>query len=121
MNKVVIFSFLILFSFNSYSEGFVTSKNIKVDLSGFVRNDFIFDSRRNLDACDHLLELYPLKPDYDSNGEDINAQASAQFLNTFSRIGTSFSGLELGKTKISALSAPPINVSTFLPDHCIPL
>jgi hypothetical protein len=75
---------------------------VKVDLSGFVRNDFIYDSRRNLDACDHLLELYPLEPIYDSNGEDINAQSSAQFLNTFSRIGTGFSGLEMGKTKISA-------------------
>jgi hypothetical protein len=38
---------------------------------------------------------------YDSNGEDINAKSSAQFLNTFSRIGTKLSGLEMGKTKIS--------------------
>jgi hypothetical protein len=102
MNKVLVVSLLILFSFNSYSEGFVTTKKIKVDLSGFVRNDFIFDSRRNLDACDHLLELYPLKPVYDTNGEDLNAQSSAQFLNTFSRIGTSFSGLEMGEAQISA-------------------
>ena len=43
-----------------------------------------------------------MKQHYDSNGEDINAQPSAQFLNTFSRIGTNFSGLEMGKAKISA-------------------
>jgi len=104
MNKVVLFLLLILLSFNSYSEGFVTAKNIKVDLSGFVRNDFIYDSRRNLDACDHLLELYPLAPVYDTNGADINAKSSAQFLNTFSRIGTNFSGLEMGKTKINCLT-----------------
>jgi len=102
MNKLAFFTLLIVISLNSYSEGFMTAKNIKVDFAGFVRNDFIFDSRRNLDACDHLLELYPLKPEYDVNGEDINAKSSAQFLNTFSRIGTNFSGLEMGKTKISA-------------------
>lgn len=92
---------LIPASFHSFSQGFITAKNVKVDLSGFVRNDFIFDSRRNLDACDHLLDMYPLKPVYDSNGKDINAQPSAQLLNTFSRIGTSFTGLEMGKSKIS--------------------
>ncbi len=102
MNKVVLFSLLIVISFNSFSQGFVTAKNVKVDLAGFVRNDFIFDSRRNFDACDHLLEMYPLEPVYDSNGKDINAQSSAQFLNTFSRIGTNFTGLEMGKTKVSA-------------------
>ena len=102
MNKIGLLSLLLIISFNSFSQGFVTAKNVKVDLAGFVRNDFIFDTRRNLDACDHLLEMYPLKPQYDSQGEDINAQSSAQFLNTFSRIGFNFSGLEMGKTKINA-------------------
>ncbi|MCA1759441.1 MAG: hypothetical protein LC658_06705, partial [Bacteroidales bacterium] len=77
MNKIILLSLLIFISFNSFSQGFVTAKNVKVDLAGFVRNDFIFDTRRNLDACDHLLEMYPLKPVYDTNGEDINAQPSA--------------------------------------------
>lgn len=102
MNKIRILSLLLIISFNSFSQGFITAKNVKVDLAGFVRNDFIFDSRRNLDACDHLLEMYPLRPQYDSQGEDINAQPSAQFLNTFSRIGFNFSGLEMGKSKIGA-------------------
>lgn len=102
MNRIFLILMLVFAAFSVYSQGFVTAKNVKIDFSGFVRNDFIYDSRRNLDACDHLLEMYPLKPVYDSNGEDINAQSSAQFLNTFSRIGTSFSGLEMGKTKISA-------------------
>ncbi len=101
MKRIIFFLMLIPASFHSFSQGFITAKNVKVDLSGFVRNDFIFDSRRNLDACDHLLDMYPLKPVYDTNGKDINAQPSAQLLNTFSRIGTSFTGLEMGKSKIS--------------------
>ncbi|HSO87206.1 MAG TPA: hypothetical protein VLQ91_11680 [Draconibacterium sp.] len=102
MNKIVLLLLLIFISLNSFSQGFITTKNVKADLAGFVRNDFIFDKRRNLDACDHLLEMYPLKPQYDSQGDDIYAQPSAQFLNTFSRIGFNFSGLEMGKTKINA-------------------
>ncbi len=102
MIRIGLLLLLVIVSFNSFSQGFVTAKNVKADLAGFVRNDFIFDTRRNLDACDHLIEMYPLKPIYDSQGEDINAQPSAQFLNTFSRIGFNFSGLEMGKTKINA-------------------
>jgi hypothetical protein len=102
MNRIILLFLTLTCSYQAFSQGFVTAKNVKVDLSGFVRNDFIYDSRRNLDACDHLLEIYPLKPLYDSNGEDINAQPTAQFLNTFSRLGFGFSGLEMGKTKINA-------------------
>jgi hypothetical protein len=88
-------------SFGSQAQGFLTSKNIKIDFSGFVRNDFIFDSRKNVCACDHLLEFFPYEPVYDDNGEDINAQPNAHFLNTFSRFGTRFSGLELGKATVT--------------------
>jgi hypothetical protein len=97
-NLIVMFLFI---SFGSQAQGFLTSKNIKIDFSGFVRNDFIFDSRKNVCACDHLLEFFPYEPVYDDNGEDINAQPNAHFLNTFSRFGTRFSGLELGKATVT--------------------
>jgi hypothetical protein len=101
MRKTLIF-LLIVLSTNVYSQGFLSSKNIQVDLSGFVRNDFIFDTRRNVDACDHLLEIFPMASLYDENGKDINAQPSAQFLNTFTRFGTRFTGLQMGKAQIGA-------------------
>ena len=101
MKRILPF-LLLLISVTSFSQGFFTSKNIKVDLTGFVRNDFIFDTRRNLDACDRLLEFMPMAPDFDTNGEDINAQPSAQFLNTFTRFGTGLSGLEMGNAIIGA-------------------
>jgi hypothetical protein len=101
MKRILPF-LLLLISFTSFSQEFFTAKNIKVELSGFVRNDFIFDTRRNLDACDRLLEFMPMAPDYDTNGKDINAQPSAQFLNTFTRFGTGLSGLKMGKATIGA-------------------
>jgi len=100
MKKLIFFLF-VLISIGAYSQGFLSAKNLKVDLSGFVRNDFIFDSRKNVDACDHLLELFPKEPIYDSDGEDINAQPSTHFLNTFTRFATRFSGLEMGKAQVS--------------------
>ena len=101
MKRVLLFLFVVL-TISAYPQGIETSQKIKMDISGFVRNDFIIDSRRNVDACDHLLELYPKAPVLDANGDDINAQASATFLNIFSRFGTRFSGLELGKAKVGA-------------------
>ncbi|MEZ5106685.1 MAG: hypothetical protein R2757_19435 [Draconibacterium sp.] len=101
MKAIISFLFILLWM-GSLAEGFVSAKGLKMDFTGFVRNDFIYDSRRNVDACDHLLDFFPLQPVYDENGEDINAVGSAQLLNTFSRIGTRFTGLEMGKIKISA-------------------
>lgn len=101
MKRILSF-LLIVLSLNVYAQGFLSSKNIKVDLSGFVRNDFIFDTHENVDACDHLLEMFPSPAFYDSNGKDINAHPSAQFLNTFTRFGTKFSGLEMGKAQVGA-------------------
>jgi hypothetical protein len=99
----ILFAFLfILLWLGSYAQGFLTVKGIQMDFTGFVRNDFIYDTHRNVDACDHLLDFFPTKAVYDENGEDINAVGTAQFLNTFSRIGTRLSGLEMGKTKVSA-------------------
>lgn len=101
MKKTILF-LQILLSANVYSQSFLSSKNIQVDLSGFVRNDFIFDTRRNVDACDHLLEIFPMAALYDENGKDINAQSSAQFLNTFTRFGARFTGLQIGKAQVVA-------------------
>ncbi len=101
MKRIFVLVFVLL-SIGVFSQEVKTAKKINMQFSGFVRNDFIIDTRRNVDACDHLLELYPKKPVYDSNGEDINAQASATFLNIFTRFGTRFSGLELGGAKVGA-------------------
>lgn len=114
MKAIISFLFVFLW-IGSFAEGFVSTKGLKMDFTGFVRNDFIFDSRRNLGACDDLFELYPLKPDLDENGSDLNAVPSAKFLNTFSRLGTRVSGLEIGKAKISGYIEFDFTGSTMTP------
>ncbi len=101
MKKTAVF-FLVLISLNVYSQEFISYEHLNFTLKGFVRNDFIFDSRRNVNACDYLLEIFPEKPFYDATGEDINAQPSAHFLNTFTRFGTGFTGLKMGNADVSA-------------------
>ncbi len=100
--KKFLLILLICSAFGANSQDFLTKKGMKLEISGFVRNDFIFDTHENVDACDHLLEIFPKKPFYDSNGEDIYAHPSAHFLNTFTRFGTRFSGLEMINAKVSA-------------------
>ncbi len=102
MKKIILLTLFLSISVSIFSQNFVSVKSANLEFSGFVRNDFIYDSRRNVDACDHLLEFFPLGTSYDQNGEDINAVGTAQFLNTFSRIGSRFTGLEMGKAKVSA-------------------
>ncbi|MFV0593124.1 MAG: hypothetical protein ACK5M7_17255 [Draconibacterium sp.] len=101
MKQLFIF-LLLLFALPAGSQDFRTSKGLKLDIGGFVRNDFIYDTHRNVDACDHLLDFFPTKPVYDASGNDLEAVGAAQFLNTFSRIGSRFSGLEMGKVQVSA-------------------
>lgn len=101
MKKLVIL-FLIVSALNVNAQDFLTKKGMKLEISGFVRNDFIFDTHENVDACDHLLDIFPKKPVYDSNGEDILAHPSAHFLNIFTRFGTRFSGLEMLNAQVSA-------------------
>lgn len=100
--KKLLLLILVICTLGVQSQDFLTKKGMKLELSGFVRNDFIIDTHENLQACDHLLEIFPKKPLYDSQGEDIYAHPSAHFLNIFTRFGTRFTGLEMGNAKVSA-------------------
>ncbi len=80
----------------------LTEKKVNLSFSGFVKNDFIVDTRRNAEAVDGLYTLWPMKPQLDANGKDINAQPSARMFSISTRFATRLSGLELGKVKVGA-------------------
>jgi hypothetical protein len=42
---------------NVYGQGITTEKGLNLSFSGFVKNDFIFDTRRNVEAVDGLYTL----------------------------------------------------------------
>ncbi len=101
MKKALIIIFL-LNILQTSGQGIITEKGLNLSFSGFVKNDFIFDTRRNVEAVDGLFTLWPLKPQVDANGEDINAQPSARMFSIATRFATRLSGIEFGNVKFGA-------------------
>ena len=98
--KNFLLSFLVFTTFASFSQNVLTEKNLNISFSGFLKNDLLFDTRKNVEAVDGLYTLWPSAPSYDANGNDINAKASVRMLNITTRFATRVSGVQIGKAKI---------------------
>ena len=61
-------------------------KEWDVNLYGFIRTDYIFDSRKSATVREDNLNLYPLDEMLDSNGTDLNAVNQSNFLSITSRL-----------------------------------
>lgn len=57
-----------------------------VKFGGFVGVDMFWDTRRNVNAREGVLTLYPQDISYDKNGKDLNAQSSFNLLAMNSRL-----------------------------------
>lgn len=68
---------------------------------GFIKNDIILDTRKNQEALDGLFLFYPLPPDFDLRGNDLNKNLSVSFLSLSSRLGLSTSGVRFLNGKAS--------------------
>jgi hypothetical protein len=68
------------------------SENVSVQLGGFARVDAFYDSRRNYDAIDGGVVLFPKERSYDAYNNDMNAAASANVTAIATRFWARFSG-----------------------------
>ncbi len=101
--------FLILLAGFSFLGGYsqtavapaVPPNDYSVSLYGFVRSDYIFDSRKSLSTREDQLNLYPLDVVKDANGKDINAVAQSNFLAVTSRLGIKAKGPDVWGAKMS--------------------
>jgi hypothetical protein len=59
---------------------------------GFVRTDYIWDTRRSVQVREYNLNLYPLDQSLDINGNDVNDAGASNFLSIVSRLGAKFKG-----------------------------
>ena len=59
----------------------------ELEIYGFVRNDFTFDSRKTLASVGELFNFIPMDNQFNSLGEDLNAVPSARLLAVVSRLG----------------------------------
>lgn len=71
--------------------------------SGFVKNDFFFDSRQTVAAREGHFLLWPSPVDYDPSGEDINAKPNFNFLAVQSRLKAAINGPDAFGAKTSGV------------------
>ncbi len=74
-----------------------------VKFSGFVKNDFFWDTRQTVAAREGHFLLWPSPVNLDERGEDINAQSSFNFLAIQSRLSVKFTGPDALGAKTSGL------------------
>jgi len=74
-----------------------------VKFSGFVKNDFFWDTRQTIAAREGHFLLWPTQVRLDENGVDINKQASFNFLAIQSRLSAKLTGPDALGAKTSGL------------------
>jgi hypothetical protein len=67
---------------------------------GFIRTDYIFDTRKSYQVREDNLNLYPLDKVLDIKGEDLNATGSYNFLSIVSRVGVKIKAPDVWGAKI---------------------
>ncbi len=71
-------------------------------IGGFVRTDYIWDSRKNVNVRENHLNLYPTDVVKDAKGNDLNAVPQSNFLSIVSRINLKITGPDAFGAKTSA-------------------
>jgi hypothetical protein len=72
-----------------------------IKFGGFIKNDFFFDTRQTVAAREGHFLLWPAKPSYDLDGNDVNDAASFNFLSIQTRLNASISAPETFGVKTS--------------------
>lgn len=103
MKKTILFFSLLLVSyFIKAQEEKNEEKKYSVNLYGFVKSDFFWDTRQTVSAREGHFLLFPQPVVEDLNGDDINAKPNFNFLSLQSRFGINAKGPEVIGAKTSA-------------------
>ena len=106
MKKILAMSFV---AFSIYGNAQTTTtpapaeKEWDVNLYGFIRTDYIFDTRKSAQVREYNLNLYPLDEQLDTNGDDINAAEASNFLSIVSRLGVKVKGSNVWGAKMTGV------------------
>ena len=107
MNYRFIFLIFIFFQI-AIPSGFSENDTIRLgrssglQLSGFVRVDYFYDTRQTDEGAEGVFTFYPLNKQLDSNGRDINASHKANLISITSRLETKFYGPDVFNAKSTA-------------------
>lgn len=101
--KKYIIAALVLLSTVAVSAQEKEEAKFGVKFSGFVKNDFFWDTRQTVAAREGHFLLWPTPVNLDENGEDINKQTSFNFLAIQSRLSAKLTGPDALGAKTSGL------------------
>ena len=76
-------------------------KEWDVSLYGFIRTDYIWDTRKSAQVREYNLNLYPLDEVLDANGDDLNGVGASNFLAITSRLGVKVKGPNVWGAKMN--------------------
>jgi hypothetical protein len=110
MMKAILRRIILFLIICQASAGFVFSGNDTIclgrssglQISGFARIDYIYDTRQTAEAVEGLFTFYPLKKEPDGNGKDINAAPKTNFISIASRLCTRFFAPDVFRAKSTA-------------------
>ncbi len=99
MKKIVVLAVTILCVFSATAQ----DQKFGITFGGFVKNDFFFDSRQTVSIREGHFLLYPAAILKDSNGKDINAKSSFNFLSIQTRLSGKITGPDAFGAKTSGI------------------
>jgi len=102
-HKILLLSLMTGFGLSILAFGQDGDQNFGISFSGFVKNDFFFDTRQTVSIREGHFLLYPADELPDRNGEDINARASFNFLAIQTRLTGKITGPDAFGAKTSGV------------------
>jgi hypothetical protein len=91
-NLLVVLCLLFAFAIQAQTSDKKKTNNIKMTFSGFIKNDYFWDTRQTVSAREGHFLLFPANEKLDPSGEDINAKSSFNFLSIQSRVRVNITG-----------------------------
>ncbi len=105
--KIILIFLISVFSFQflraTEEQKSEKENTFNVKFSGYIKNDFFYDSRQTVAAREGQFHFWPAPRILDNYGKDINAKASLTFLAIQSRVRVAVSGPQVLGAKPSGL------------------
>jgi hypothetical protein len=105
MNKKILLGLAICYSLGAFSQDKTEQpeKPVELKFSGFIMNNMFFDTRKNVEALDGQVLLFPKEEAKDSVGEDMNKVQNLSLLSFASRLRLGITGPDALGAKTSGL------------------
>ena len=92
--RFILMTFIMFHTFNisvfSKDDTIRLTRSTGLQLSGYARIDYIYDTRQTFETVEGLNTLYPLNQQLDANGKDLNAAPKANLVSIASRLCSRF-------------------------------